>query len=80
VSDRVAVAATVAEGTAVALVVGAGVADAGADVALGAGAPPLGLAHAFVSADSTVRQTLRAVGSQAVPSAAVREIAIRMNG
>ncbi len=74
-SDRVAVGATVAEGTAV-------VADVGADdaVAVGAGEAPLRLAHAFVSCDSTERQTDFALGSHAVPSAALRDRATRMNG
>src|SRR5438105_12679107 len=58
VSDRVAVGAAVAEGAVVALDVGA--ADA---VALGAAEAPLRVAHAFVSCDSTERQTDRALDS-----------------
>jgi len=75
VNDRVGVGATVADGTADVLVVGAG--DA---VALGVGAVPLRLAQAFVSCDSTERQTNFALGSHAVPSAALRDRAMRMNG
>jgi hypothetical protein len=75
VSDRVAVGAAVADGNAVVAVVGEG--DAGA---VGAGEAPLRLAHAFVSCDSTERQTDFAFGSHAVPSAALRDSAMRMKG
>src|SRR5438045_8720353 len=75
VSERVAVGAAVAEGAVVALDVGA--ADA---VALGAAEAPLRVAQAFVSCDSTERQTDRALDSHAVPSVAVRASEMRMNG
>ena len=75
VSERVAVGAAVAEGAVVALDVGA--ADA---VALGAAEAPLRVAHAFVSCDSTERQTDRALDSHAVPSVAFRASEMRMNG
>ena len=76
VSDRVALGTALAEeGAAVAVEVGA--ADA---VALGAAEAPLRVPHAFVSWVSTVRQTERAVESHVVPSVAVRESEMRMNG
>jgi hypothetical protein len=77
VSVRVAVAAAVGDGPPVADPVAVGTGDA---VAVGAGDAPLSVAQAFVSWDSTERQTDRAVGSHAVPSVAVRETATRMNG
>ena len=75
VRERVAVAATVAVGDAVAVDVGAE--DA---VEVGAGDAPLGVAQALVSCVSTERHTDRALASHVVPSVAVRDNATRMKG
>jgi thiazole synthase ThiGH ThiG subunit len=76
VSDRVGVGAAVDVEAGLDVGVGGGVAA----VALGAGEAPARVAQAFVSADSTVRQTDFAVESHAVPSAAVRDKATRTKG
>jgi hypothetical protein len=78
VSDRVAVGAAVVVGTGLDVAVGGGV--VAITVAVGAGDAPARVAHAFVSCVSTERQTDFAVGSHAVPSAAVRARATRTNG
>jgi hypothetical protein len=76
VSDLVALGAAVLIGAGLDVAVGGGVVA----VALGAGEAPARVAHAFVSCDPTERQTDFAVGSHAVPSAAVREKDTRANG
>jgi hypothetical protein len=76
VSDRVALGVADAVGAGLDVTVGGGVVAA----ALGAGEEPARVAQAFVSCDSTERQTDFALGSHAVPSAAVRERATRTKG
>jgi len=75
VSERVAVEAAVPVGNG-----NVAVAEGEVAAAVGAGEEPLKVAHAFVSCDSTERQTDLVLGSHAVPSAAVRERATRTKG
>ncbi len=75
-SDRVAVGAAVDDGAALVVAGGGGVVA----LALGSGEAPDSDAHAFVSWDSTEKQIDFALGSHAVPSAAVRERDMRMKG